>query len=127
MKYLLDTHALIWYLEGDSNLSDQAKKAIEQKGVENYISIASLWEIAIKINVGKLVLQTSFTQIYDLIKANGFLLLPVTFEDTLLLSNLELHHRDPFDRMIVIQSISNGYTLISKDKAFKDYPVKLLW
>ena len=127
MANLLDTHALIWFIEGDRLLSDKAISAINDEADFNFVSIASIWEIAIKLNVEKLKLQTSFLGIQKKMDENGFKLLPVNFEHTLILKDLPLHHRDPFDRMIIAQSITEDLTIISKDKNFSLYPIKLLW
>ena len=127
MANLLDTHALIWFIEGDRLLSDKALSAINDEADFNFVSIASIWEIAIKLNVEKLKLQTSFLGIQKKMDENGFKLLPVNFEHTLILKDLPLHHRDPFDRMIIAQSITEDLTIISKDKNFSLYPIKLLW
>lgn len=86
-----------------------------------------MWEIAIKISLGKLELKTPFNQIGRQIEENGFEMLPVTFVDTLTISTLPFHHRDPFDRIIIVQSFNNGLTLISKDKNFDLYKAKVLW
>jgi PIN domain nuclease of toxin-antitoxin system len=127
MANLLDTHALIWFIEGDRLLSDKALSAINDKAYFNFVSIASIWEIAIKLNVEKLKLQTSFLGIQKKMDENGFKLLPVNFEHTLILKDLPLHHRDPFDRMIIAQSISEDLTIISREKNFSLNPIKLLW
>lgn len=124
---LLDTHTLIWYINGEPELSATARKAIEADNTINFVSIASLWEMAIKINLGKLELKTSFKQIGRQIEENGFEVLSVTFEDTLTVSTLPFHHRDPFDRIIIAQSFNNGLTLLSKDKNFDLYKAKVLW
>lgn len=124
---LLDTHTLIWYINGDAELSKIARTVIEADNSINFVSIASLWEIAIKISLGKLELKTPFNQIRRQIEENGFEVLPVTFEDTLTVSTLPFHHRDPFDRIIISQSFSNGLTLISKDKNFDLYKSNVLW
>jgi len=83
--------------------------------------------MAIKISLGKLELKTPFNQIGRQLEENGFEVLPVTFEDTLTVSTLPFHHRDPFDRIIIVQSFNNGLTLISKDKNFDLYKAKILW
>ncbi len=127
MNYLIDTHALIWFLNGDNNLSDKAKMAIEDNEAINFISIASLWEIAIKISLGKLEPKTPFAKLSEQITNNGFQILPITFEDTLLLSSLPFHHRDPFDRILISQSFNNNLTIISKDRYFDAYQVALIW
>ncbi|MEA5429491.1 type II toxin-antitoxin system VapC family toxin [Arcicella lustrica] len=127
MKNLLDTHTLIWFLNGDYNLSENARKAIEHKNAINYVSIASLWEIAIKVSLNKLDLHSPFHSIAEQINFNGFQLLSITFEDTLILSSLPFHHRDPFDRIIISQSISKELTIISKDSYFNAYDVVTIW
>ncbi len=127
MSNLIDTHALIWFLNGDDDLSDEARKAIEDNDVINFLSIASLWEIAIKLSLRKLELEIPFAKISEQIANNGFQILPITFEDTLILSSLPFHHKDPFDRIIISQSINNNLTIISKDRYFNAYQVALTW
>lgn len=124
---LLDTHALIWFINGDQNLSSVAKNTITAEETINFVSIASLWEIAIKLSLGKLELKTPFAELQNQINENGFEILPITFTDTLVLSELPFHHRDPFDRIIAVQSINNKLTLISKDEIFKSYQTKIIW
>ena len=127
MNYLLDTHTLIWFLEGDNQLSEKAKVSIEKNEEINFISIASLWEIAIKISIGKLELKTTFSKIAEQIFNNGFQILPINFEDTLRITELPFHHRDPFDRIIISQCFNNNLFLISKDKIFTEYDINLIW
>jgi PIN domain nuclease of toxin-antitoxin system len=127
MDYLLDTHTFMWFINGEKELSDHARKTIEHKDVNNFVSIASLWEIAIKISIGKLKLKTPFVAIPQQIVDNGFQVLPIKFEDRFKLSTLPFHHRDPFDRMIIVQSITNQLTVISKDKQFADYGIAVIW
>ena len=86
MNNLIDTHTLIWFLNGDTALSEKAKRSIEENDAVNFVSIASLWEIAIKISLRKLELKTPFATIAEQITNNGFQILPVTFADTLILS-----------------------------------------
>jgi PIN domain nuclease of toxin-antitoxin system len=124
---LLDTHTFIWFINGDSQLSDNARRMIEKADASNYVSIASIWEIAIKISLGKLQLNTAFTEIKIQIDANNFIILPVELEHTLLLATLPFHHRDPFDRIIIAQAIQNDLTIISKDPYFRPYEAKLAW
>ncbi len=126
-QYLLDTHTLIWFIGGNKELSQVARQSIEADDTINFVSIASLWEIAIKISLGKLGLKTPFNQINQQILENGFEILPVTFDDTLTVSGLPFHHRDPFDRIIIAQSITNGLNIISKDEIFSLYDVKAVW
>ncbi|MDQ3845071.1 MAG: type II toxin-antitoxin system VapC family toxin [Bacteroidota bacterium] len=124
---LLDTHTLIWYINGDPELSQKARTAIETNGVINFVSIASLWEIAIKISLGKLELKTPFDQLGRQIRENGFEVLPILFEDTLVLSTLPFHHKDPFDRIIVVQGLNNGLAIVSKDPNFDLYKAYVIW
>jgi PIN domain nuclease of toxin-antitoxin system len=124
---LLDTHTLIWFINGDTELSKKARELIEADNSINFISIASLWEIAIKVSLGKLQLNTSFEEINRQIEINGFQWLPITFDHTLILSKLPFHHRDPFDRMIIAQSIANNLTIISRDSNFKNYEINVFW
>ena len=127
MNYLPDTHVLIWFLNGDKALSAKARKAIESENANNFISIASLWEIAIKISLDRLSIKIPFEKLNEELEKNNFQLLPITFNDTLILSTLPFNHRDPFDRIIISQSIANDFTLISKDKEYGQYKIKLLW
>ena len=127
MKLLLDTHTFLWFLGGDSELSKKARTLIENPEHEKYISIASFWEIAIKNSLGKLTLDVPFAELKIEVIKNSFQILPITFEDTLQLSKLPFHHRDPFDRIIISQAIGNNLTLISRDNNFSLYNVNLLW
>jgi PIN domain nuclease of toxin-antitoxin system len=127
MKNLLDTHTFIWFLNGDKNLSTTAKKYIEDVDAENYLSIVSLWEIAIKISLGKLEINIPFEKLEAYILENNFQILPISFNDLIKLSNLPFHHRDPFDRLLIAQSMSNEINLISKDNFFAEYGVEQIW
>ena len=127
MNYLLDTHVLIWFLNGDKSLSPKARKAIESDNATNFVSIASLWEIAIKLSLDRISIKVPFANLGIELEKNNFQLLPITLADTVILSTLPFNHRDPFDRLIISQSISNNFTLISKDKEFSAYEIKLLW
>ncbi|NJK67290.1 MAG: type II toxin-antitoxin system VapC family toxin [Microcoleus sp. CSU_2_2] len=126
MEFLLDTHAFLWYLLGDSNLSSTAKEAIDTK-TDLYLSIASLWEISIKINVGKLQLNRQFEDLPQELEYINAQILPITFQDTEIYTGLPLHHRDPFDRILVAQVMNHSLVLISRDEAFDAYPIQRLW
>jgi len=127
MKILLDTHTFLWFLGGDAELSKQARTLIENPQYEKYISIASFWEIAIKTGLGKLTLDVPFAELKTEVIKNSFKILPITFEDTLQLSTLPFHHRDPFDRIIISQAKVNDLMLVSRDNNFSLYSVNLLW
>jgi PIN domain nuclease of toxin-antitoxin system len=123
---LLDTHAFIWYSEDDSKLPESIKLEIETAD-RVCISIASLWEIAIKLSIGKLSLRSNYESIEASLEPAGITLLPISFADTVRVMNLPLHHRDPFDRILIAQAINNSLTLVSCDAAFTAYPIQLRW
>jgi len=128
MNYLLDTHTFLWFINGDIQLSQKAKIAIDNPIASKYVSIASLWEIAIKLSKGKLELTRPFGALKQQMELNGFELLPISFEHTLELCSLAHHHSDPFDRIIIAQAITEKFIAISKDKNFIKYKnLQLLW
>jgi PIN domain nuclease of toxin-antitoxin system len=123
---LLDTHAFIWYSENDPKLPESIKIDIENAD-RVYLSIASLWEIAIKLSIGKLSLRSNYESIESSLEPAGISLLPISFADTVGVMNLPLHHRDPFDRILIAQSINHSLTLVSCDDAFAAYPIQIKW
>ena len=127
MAYLIDTHTLLWHFNGDKQMSNSAIEILKNNKLEKYISIASVWEIAIKLGIGKLVLDFSFNEIEENLTGSNISLLNISVKHTQQIISLPLHHRDPFDRMIIAQSITENLTIISKDKNFSLYPIKLLW
>ncbi len=127
MQLLLDTHVFLWYLKGDSNLIPSVVEKIESIDNPLYLSVASLWEIAIKVGLGKLELGYDFDDLRNALSQFKIELLPITFEDTRTYLNLPLHHRDPFDRMLVAQAIDRDYVLVSRDGALDAYGVQLFW
>ena len=127
MQYLLDTHAFLWFINGDTQLSDKTRTIIENPIHDRYVSIASFWEMAIKLSLGKLKLEMSFRELYREIDKNGFNLLPITIAHTEKIVSLDLHHRDPFDRMLICQALMDKLTIISADSQFHNYKVKQVW
>lgn len=127
MKLLLDTHALIWFAENDVQLSSKAKLAIENLENESFVSIASFWEIAIKQGLNKINLRRTLSEVVYFIKQNGIQILPITIDHLLILSELPLYHRDPFDRLLVAQSQCEQMTFISKDIWISPYQISTLW
>lgn len=125
-RLLLDTHALIWFVSNDPNLPLSTRDKIESAD-DVFLSIASLWEMAIKLNIGKLPLQGAFEDIEPQLVAAGITILPVTFTDTVQFRYLPLHHRDPFDRILVAQAINHSLVLVSRDVAFDAYDLQRLW
>ena len=104
MPFILDTHILIWFLEGNRSLSNSRRQIISQSQNDIFISIASLWEMAIKISLNKLTLTQSLADVTKQIAAEDIEILPITPEHTLQVSILPFHHRDPFDRIIISQA-----------------------
>ncbi|MEG4503586.1 type II toxin-antitoxin system VapC family toxin [Microcoleus sp. F6_B4] len=125
-RLLLDTHALIWFVSNDPNLPVSTRDKIESAD-DVLLSIASLWEMAIKLNIGKLPLQGNFEDIEPQLSAAGITILPVTFADTVQFRYLPLHHRDPFERILVAQAINHSLVLVSRDVAFDAYDLQRLW
>jgi PIN domain nuclease of toxin-antitoxin system len=115
------------YLEGNMRLTEKAKDAIESLEGKIYLSIISLWEIAIKNGKNQLTLQNEFDSLLDVLSYLEIEILSVTFADTKTYRNLPMHHRDPFDRMIISQAINNDLTIIGCDQSFNDYPIQMLW
>ena len=127
MDCLLDTHSFLWFINGDNALSLAARKHIEDISIAKYVSLASLWEVAIKVNLGKLQLDMPFNELQEHITNNGFELLPITFEHTAQLSSLNTVHKDPFDRMIICQAITEQLAIVGKDSNFHQYNVTMIW
>ena len=121
MRYLLDTHAILWFLAKDNSLSSNAKEIIEQNE-SVYVSIASLWEISIKYSIKKLdILLLNMNILIDQYIKNSFTILPKHIEEV---STLPFIHRDPFDRMLVAQAKVEDMTLITHDQYIPQYPIK---
>src|SRR5688572_26520656 len=114
MQYLLDTHTFIWFINGDNNLPEKVKQGIQNLDNKCFISIASLWEISIKSSLGKLELKAEFSKIADFLLENEIEILPITFEHLQKLLSLKYYHRDPFDRLIIAQGLSEKLTVLSK-------------
>lgn len=127
MDILLDTHAFMWFVNGDPSLAKKAKEVIESTDNQRFLSVASLWEMAIKINIGKLSLSQPYHLVKQQIEDNDIELLPIEFDHTLQFVSLPLHHRDPFDRLIIAQAMTEAMTVITKDENFKHYPIEIVW
>jgi PIN domain nuclease of toxin-antitoxin system len=127
MNYLLDTHTLNWFINGDKQLTVKAKELIQNIKNKCFVSIASIWEIAIKVSLGKLDINKGFDELSRLITKYEFEILPISFEHIRELLDLEFYHRDPFDRIILSQAKIEKIPVISCDKIFKLYPINLIW
>ncbi len=124
--FLLDTHTLIWFLDNDSRLPIGTREQIES-AESVCVSIVSLWEIAIKINIGKLTLKTDFQSIEQNLIEQDISILQIDIAAIQIYLNLPLHHRDPFDRILIAQSMDLALTIVSCDLQFDAYPVTRLW
>jgi PIN domain nuclease of toxin-antitoxin system len=126
VNYLIDTHILIWYALNDNQLSPKITDVIKDLNNQIFLSKASLWEMAIKINIGKLDLQDiPFENLEKLLSANNIIILDIQFKHFNALLSLPLYHADPFDRLIISQAVIDDFTVISDDNKFKLYPIKL--
>jgi len=124
MKNLLDTHVVLWFLNGEK-MSNHAKECIIAH--PNYVSVVSLWEVAIKMNIGKYTFDGGFTAFLELIKSNGFEVLPIKDNYMEYLFKLPLIHRDPFDRLIIATALAEGLTLVTADENIKRYDIPWIW
>ncbi|GBF80790.1 type II toxin-antitoxin system VapC family toxin [Aphanothece sacrum] len=123
---LIDTHVFIWLAENDSSLPVAIKDYLEN--TENvFVSVASFWEISIKVKIGKLALSCDFNDIETRFLDTRFKLLSITLKDTIKLYDLPLHHKDPFDRILIAQSINNSLVLVSRDQIFDNYSIHRFW
>ena len=128
MSYLLDTHAFLWFINDDKLLSAGAKTLIETTDETIYLSIASLWEMAIKISLGRLNMPLPFAAfISDQLHNNYITVLNISIEHLDLLTTLPFHHRDPFDRLLIAQSLSETLPIICDDTVFDKYGVQRYW
>lgn len=123
MILLLDAHALVWWLAADGQLSDQATRAIADPQNDVLVSAASVWELGIKRANGKIDVPIDLVAA---VEAAGFDGLPATLEDAQVAASLPLHHRDPFDRMLIAQARRLDAVIVSRDRAFVSYDVHVL-
>lgn len=123
MNVLVDTHILLWFLKGEKELPKRIIAILQNKDTNCFVSIASLWEIAIKTQLDKLNLGFPLPDLSQYLTDLDIEILPVTFNHIITLTQLENHHRDPFDRIIIAQAINENLALISKDENFDHYPI----
>jgi PIN domain nuclease of toxin-antitoxin system len=128
MRLLLDTHAFIWWIEDDARLSSAARVVLQDRANGVFVSIASIWEIAIKVGVGRLRMPAELRAfLADQVARTGFSLLPIAFEHVVAVHALPQHHRDPFDRLLIAQCRQEKLSLVSRDGKFAPYDVELVW
>ena len=128
MRILLDTHAMLWWLADDPRLSRPAREIIADGKNRLLWSMASSWEIAVKVGVGKLEIDRPLTRLFaDLVSEQGVELVSVNHDHCVRLGELPLHHRDPFDRMLVVQALEADVPLLSADSKLEPYDVEVIW
>ncbi len=128
MRLLVDTHALIWFAENDSNLSARAREALRDEANVLLCSVASIWEMAIKASLGKLKLGSPLEPGFRRsLEENGVVILPIEYRHAAHVLSLPWHHRDPFDRLLVAQAVLEQLTLISHDACLDAYGVRRIW
>ena len=127
MKYLLDTHIVLWFAEGSERLSESAKQSVLNVDHERYVSIVSAWEAALKIGRQKLKLDGGIKEFFRIIDDSGFIILPLKKDHIEIVSALPFHHSDPFDRLLVASAISEEMTFITADKNIHSYNIDYIW
>jgi PIN domain nuclease of toxin-antitoxin system len=127
MNLIIDTHALIWFITDNDKLPLKTKQIIENKENNCFVSIATYWEIGIKNSIGRLDLNSDLETIFQIIEETGFETLPITTSQILRNANLKFYHQDPFDRIIIAQSLTEKMTIITRDSQFENYNVPIIW
>ncbi|HMO58211.1 MAG TPA: type II toxin-antitoxin system VapC family toxin [Roseiflexaceae bacterium] len=128
MRLLLDTHSFLWFVTDDPRLTTSAKQVIEDIDTELFLSMASVWEMAIKVSIGKLSLaQPIEAFVLSQLVLNSISLLDIALPHALAVATLPFHHRDPFDRLLIVQAQIEGWPLVSADSMFDQYGVRRIW
>jgi PIN domain nuclease of toxin-antitoxin system len=128
MRPLLDTHTLIWTVDQPSNLSTTVATTLQDPANERFLSAGTIWEIAIKVGLGKLTLSLPYRHwIEKAIADLGLAVLPITVDSAEVLTGLPHHHRDPFDRLLVAQSLVESMPLVSADSQLDAYGITRIW
>jgi len=127
VKLLLDTHTLLWFDGGDRRLSARARRALEDEAAELIVSAASVWELAIKTDRGRLTLPRPVDEYVAELVDSGYWLMPITAAHAAGVAKLPYHHRDPFDRLLAAQALAEQVPLVTRDRVFKKYGVEVHW
>jgi PIN domain nuclease of toxin-antitoxin system len=126
-KFLLDTHALIWWLEGGVKLSTEARRVIADQEATILVSSASAWEIAIKHHIGKFRVPDLIKDFRGRVQREGFVELPISLEHAVIAGTLPGKHKDPFDRVLIAQSQVEDVAMVTRDERFREYAVQCIW
>lgn len=127
MGFLFDTHALIWWLDGDERFPVSLREEILSNQNRMWVSPVSFWEISVKRSLGKLELKKITPQMWYAVDEQGFSRLPIAISHLSYLEQLPFHHRDPFDRLLIAQAQAERHTLLSRDGQFEPYDVACKW
>jgi len=127
MNILLDTHAVLWFLEGSEKMGKVAVDTIHSAENNKYISVATLWEVAIKLSIGKMEFEGGIEGFIQSTEDNGFLQLGVSSEHIKRTAGLPFIHRDPFDRMLVAQAMAENMVLMTVDNNILKYDIECIW
>lgn len=128
MALLLDTHTFLWLIHDDPRLSPVAAAKIANPETRVFVSVVSAWEIVIKQRTGKIALRAPISEWWDRVVGRlGLEVLNVTVDDVLAVEPLPLHHRDPFDRLLIAQAIRHNLPLVTADTAISAYPIERIW
>lgn len=128
MKLLLDTHSFLWFIEDSPKLSATALASIKDGTNDVFVSLASLWEMAIKVSIGKLTLNSPFEALIpQQLGLNRITLLDIALSHAVAVANLPVHHKDPFDRLLIVQAMVEQMPIVSIDSALDAYGVTRLW
>lgn len=127
MAFLLDTHTFLWFVAGDNQLPENLKKILSDTNHQCFLSVASLWEIAIKKQIGKLELNIDFNELFRFAERNQIEIISINEIHLSTLLNLAFINSDPFDRIIVSQAIAEDLVLVSRDSKLKNYNIKIKW
>ena len=128
MKLLLDTHTFLWFIDGNPKLSSHTRQLIEEVTNERLLSTASLWEMAIKVSLRKLTVHLHFTKLVaEHVYGNAIMLVFIAPEHLDVLRTLPFYHKDPFDRLLIAQGLSENIPILSRDEVFDDYGIQRFW
>ena len=128
MDLLLDTHTFLWFVFGSSRMSEKAEALVQDPTNRKFLSLATPWEVGIKVSTGKLTVSQPVEQFFaEEMDANSVQMLPITLAHITRVSTLPFHHRDPFDRMLVAQSLTENIPLVSADTTLDAYGIVRLW
>ena len=128
MKVLIDSHAIVWWMTGDPRLSDTAHQLLSSSVNERMLSLASLWELSLKVSTGQLLgIGSTIRDLREAADAQSISILPINYEHILRVEQLPAHHGDPFDRLLIAQALTEGLTILTADRKFRSYQAPVLW